>query len=307
MSNENFIREIDEELRSDQMRAFWKNFGPWIITLAVLAVVGTAGYEGYRWWSDSNSARSSDQFYSALALTDGTDVAAAQKALADVEATGTGAYPLLAKFREAALLVKQGKTTEATAAYDAIATGSTDANIRGLALVLAANTLVDGGDVAQVSQRVDGLLAPNNPMHNAAREALGLTKYKAGDLNGARADFEAVLADPMVSREAQTRLQIFIAQLTALGAVAPATDGTATDTTPAPAAAPAADAPAAPAADAPAAAPAAETPAAAPAAMESAPAMEAAPPAETPAAPAATDAAPAATTPAAPAAPASAN
>ena len=52
-----------------------------------------------------------------------------------------------------------------------------------------------------------------------AREALGLTKYKAGDLTGALADFEAVLADPLVSREAQSRLAIFVAQLTVQGQV----------------------------------------------------------------------------------------
>jgi len=275
MSNENIIREIDEELRSDQMRALWKNFGPWLITAAVLLVVGVAGYEAWNWWSSSNSARSSDQFYSALALSEGTDIDAAQKALDEVEATGTGSYPMLARFREAALLAREGKTAEATAAYDAIATGETNANIRGLALVLAAYTLVDGGDVGQVEQRVGGLVVPTNPMRNAAREALGLTRYKAGDLNGARSDFEAVLADPGVSREAQARLQIFLAQLIALGAAAPATDGAATDTTPAPAA---------------------ETPAPA----VEAPAMEAAPVDETPAAPAAT-------TPAAPAVDAPAN
>lgn len=252
MSNENFIREIDEELRSDRMRAFWKNFGPWIIALAVLAVVGTAGWEAWQWWNNSNSARSSDQFYSALALTSGTDVEAAQKALDEVEATGTGAYPMLARFREAALLAKQGKTAEATAAYDAIATAETNPNIRGLALVLAAYTLVDGGDVGAVEQRVSGLVTPDNPMRNAAREALGLVKYKAGDLDAALADFEAALADPGVSREAQTRLPIFIAQLKALGAGAPAapTPAAASDAAPAaetPAAETPAEAPAAPA------------------------------------------------------------
>lgn len=302
MSNENFIREIDEELRSDQMRAFWKNFGPWIIAAAVLLVVGVAGYEAWNWWNNSNAARSSDQFYSALTLADGTDVAAAQQALDQVEAQGSGSYPLLARFREAALLAKDGKAAEAAAAYDAIATGETNQHIRGLALVLAAYTLVDSGDVGQVEQRVSGLAVPGNPMRNAAREALGLVKYKAGDLDGAMADFEAVLADPFVSREAQTRLQIYVAQLTALGAAAPATDGTATDTKPL---APAVDQPAT--TDEAPAAPAAEAPAE-PSAMEAAPAREAVPPAaETPAAPAATDAAPAATTPAAPAADAPAN
>ena len=283
MSNENFIREIDEELRSDQMRALWKNFGPWIIALAVLLVVGVAGWEGWQWWNNSNAARSSDQFYSALNLADGTDVAAALQALDGVEAEGSGSYPLLARFREAALLAKDGKAAEATAAYDALAAGQTNTHLRSLALVLAANTLVDTGDVGQVQQRVGGLTDANNPMRNAAREALGLTKYKAGDLAGALAEFEAVLADPFVSREAQTRLQIYVAQLTALGAGAPAGDTAAE------------------------AAPAAEAPAS-PSATEAAPAIEAAPaPADSMAAPAATEAAPAATTPAAPAADAPAN
>lgn len=265
MSNENFIREIDEELRSDQMRSLWRNFGPWIIAGAVLLVVSVAGWEAWQWWSNSNSARSSDQFYSALSLADGTDVTAAQQALAEVEAQGVGSYPVLARFREAALLAKEGKTAEATAAYDAIATGESNQPLRGLALVLAGYTLVDAGDVGPVEQRVGGLAVPGNPMRNAAREALGLVKYKAGDLTGALADFEAVLADPMVSRETQSRLEIYEAQLKALGAAAPATatdGGAVTDTTkPAAETAPAAEAPVAPAATEAPAAPAAMAPA----------------------------------------------
>jgi len=238
MSNENFIREIDEELRSDQMRSLWRNFGPWIIAAAVLLVVGVAGYEAWNWWQNSNSARASDQFYAALNLADGTDAAAAQKALDEVAAQGVGGYPALAHFREAALLAKDGKPAEAMAAYDAIATGQANAHLRDLALTLAAFTAVDSGDVAAVEQRVSGLTAANNPMRNAAREALGLAKYKAGDLNGALAEFQAVLADPFVSREAQSRLSIYEAQLTAEGAVA------ATDATPASPAVPATEAPA---------------------------------------------------------------
>lgn len=217
MSNENIIREIDEELRSDRMRKLWRNFGPYIIGAAVAIVVLVAVNEGWRWWQNSNAARSSDQFFTALDLADGGDVAAAQQALDEVEAQGSGAYPTLARFREAALLARAGNTAEAVAAYDALATSETRPRLRELALVLAANLLIDSGDVAQVEQRVGGLVNPANPMRNAAREAIGLVKYKAGDLDGARAAFEAVLTDPQTSQDSRTRLSIYLAQLVAEG------------------------------------------------------------------------------------------
>lgn len=256
MTNDNIIREIDEELRSDRMRALWRRFGPYVIGAAVAVVLLVAVNEGWSWWQKSSAGRSSDQFYAALKIADGTDVAAAQKALDDVIAQGSGAYPTLAKFREAALLAKQGKTAEAVAAYDALSSSEKNQHLRDLALVLASFLLVDSGDVGQVEQRAQGLVVANAPLRNAAREALALTKYKAGDLDGARADLEAVLNDPMASQETRGRLQVYVQQLIAEGAKAPATAATPATAAPAPAA----DA-------APATAPA----------MKAAPAMEAAP------------------------------
>ena len=275
MSNDTLIREVDEELRGDRLRALWKRFGPYVIGAAVAVVLIVAVNEGWSWWQNSNASRSSDQFYAALELAEGTDIAGAHAALDKVIAEGSGAYPTLARFREAGLLAKEGKTAEAVAAYDALATAETNPRIRELALVLGAYLLVDGGDVAAVQQRVAGLLSPDNSMRNAARETMGLTQYKAGDINAALATFEQITADPQASQELLARVQIYIAQLVAEGAVS-ATD--AADTAaPSVGEAPALDVtpPAAEAAPAADAAPAAETaPAtdAAPAATEPAPA-----------------------------------
>jgi hypothetical protein len=251
MSNENIIRESDEDLRSDRMRNLWRNFGPYVIGAAVAIVLIVAAKEGWDWWQNSNSAKSSDQFYAALQLADGTDADAARKALDEVIAGNHGGYPTLARFREAALLAKEGKTAEAVAAYDALATSESNAHMRELALVLAANLLVDGGDVALVQQRVGGLVGAGSAMRNAAREAIGLVKYKAGDLEGARASFEEAVSDPQASQEQRQRLTIYLAQLVAEGVASPVAD-TAAETPvvvdPATAApAPATDAPAAPA------------------------------------------------------------
>ena len=218
MSNDTLLREVDEELRRDRMRKLWRQSAPFVFGAAAAVILLVAGYEGWRWWTGSNAARSSDQFYAATALADGTDLAAAQKALDDVIAQGSGAYPALAQFREASLLAQQGKIDEAVAAYDALSTNQSNTHLRKLALVMGANLLVDKGDVAAVEQRVGGSIVPDSPMRNAAREVLGLAQYKAGQLDKAMATFQSIIADPLASRDTQSRVQLFIQQLLAEGA-----------------------------------------------------------------------------------------
>ncbi len=41
-NDDSFIREVNEELRSDQMKGVWRRFGRYIIVVAILIVVGTA-------------------------------------------------------------------------------------------------------------------------------------------------------------------------------------------------------------------------------------------------------------------------
>ena len=46
MSDDSFIREVNEELRQDQAKALWDRYGPAFIALAVLVVLGTAAFVG---------------------------------------------------------------------------------------------------------------------------------------------------------------------------------------------------------------------------------------------------------------------
>jgi len=308
MSQDNIFREVDEELRSDRMRKLWRRFAPYVIGAAIGVVLIVAVNEGWAWYQNSTSAKSSDQYFAALDLVEKGDLAGGQAALDAIATSGNAGYAMLARFKEAALLAKNGKPTEAIAAYDALATNESNIRLRELALVFAANLLVDHGDLAAVQSRVGGIAVEGNPMRNAAREAIGLAQYKAGDLQGARATFESIMSDPMVSQNISGRVSLYIAQLAAEGAVAPEAPADAAAATPA---APAAggsmmSANPAPAADATTsatpAAPAASNSmmsAAPPAPAADAPAPAA--PAEPAAAPAASDAPATSTEPAAPA------
>ncbi|HZY68086.1 MAG TPA: tetratricopeptide repeat protein [Devosia sp.] len=218
MSNDTLLREVDDELRRDRMRQLWRRSAPFVFGAAVAVILLVAGYEGWNWYTESNASRSSDQFYAAAEAADGEDLAAAEAALNQVIADGSGAYPALAEFRRASLLAQQGKTAEAVAAYDSLSTGQSNPYLREVALVMAGHLLIDGGDVAAVEQRVGGSITPESPMRNAAREVLGLAQYKAGQLDAAMTTFQAILDDPLASADLQSRVQIFVQQLLAEGA-----------------------------------------------------------------------------------------
>ncbi|MGV8832207.1 MAG: tetratricopeptide repeat protein [Devosia sp.] len=223
MSEDNIFREVDEELRSDRMRALWRRFAPYVIGAAVGVVVIVAVNEGWTWYNTSKAAVSSEELYAAFDLADGGDLAAAQAQLDTLIADGSGNYPALAEFRKAGILAKDGKIVEAVAAYDALANAQTNPRLRELALVLGGNLMIDAGTLADVDSRVGSVVTDTSPMRNAAREALGLAQYKAGDLAAAQASFEAVINDPMTQSTVRNRMGYYLAQLLAQGVPAPST------------------------------------------------------------------------------------
>lgn len=265
MSEDNIFREVDEELRSDRMRALWRRFAPYVIGAAVGVVLIVAFNEGWAWYHANNAAKSSDELYAAFTLVDGGDLPAAQTQLDTLIADGSGDYPVLAQFRKAGVLVKQGDTAAAVAAYDELANTQSNPRLRELALVLGGTLMIDAGTLADVDARVGSIAVDGSPLRNAAREALGLAQYKAGDFAAAQASFEAVVNDPLAQSTVRNRMGYYLAQLLSQGAVSPepaqadadaaatAIDDIVSDE--APAAAPAAAVPVAetPAADTPAA------------------------------------------------------
>lgn len=219
MSEDNIFREVDEELRSDRMRALWRRFAPYVIGAAVGVVAVVAINEGWTWYHANNAAQSSEELYAAFDLIEGGDLAAAQTQLDEVIANGSGDYPTLAQFRKAGVLAKEGNVEEAVAAYDNLANTQSNPRLRELALVLAGTLMVDAGTLADVAARVDTLATDGNPLRNAAREALGLAQYKAGDFTAAQASFEAVVNDPMTQTSQRNRMGYYLAQLLSQGAI----------------------------------------------------------------------------------------
>lgn len=219
MTNENdsFIREVNEELRSDQMRAIWTQYGLIILGLAIAIVVGTAGYRGYLYWSGNQASASGDRFLAAMKLASENKPKEALDAFEQLEKDGYGAYPVLARMRVAAMQA----STDPKAAIASFQDVANDKNvpdaIRDVARLRAGWLMIDTAPYDQVSKEVEVLTDPQNPMRHSAREALGLSAYRTGDFKQAKDWFQAIANDPQTPVNVGRRAQIMLDLLAADG------------------------------------------------------------------------------------------
>ena len=206
MSDDSFIREVNEEMRQDQARALWDRFGPIAIIVATVIVLGTAAWVAYDYWDTSRANAAGDQFSQALKLANDGKSDEALAALKALEEGGYGAYPLLARMRSATVLTEKGDFTGAVAEFDAVAadTSIPDA-IRDMARLRAGLVLVDNGSFADVSARVEQLTVDTNTLRHTARETLGLAAWKAGNMSDALKLFEQVSSDDGAPRNTRER------------------------------------------------------------------------------------------------------
>lgn len=209
MSDDSFIREVNEELRQDQLHNLWKRYGALAIAAAVVVVLAAAAWQGYAYWVESRASASGDRFLHALNLSNEGKNDEALKELQALEADGYGAYPVLARMRQATLLMQKGETDAAVKGFDAVAADSSVPEaIRDMARLRAAMILVDHGSYEDVASRAEQLAVDSNALRHSAREALGLAAWKAGNSADALKLFDQIVADAEAPQNARQRAQM---------------------------------------------------------------------------------------------------
>ncbi len=210
-TTDQFIREVDEELRRDQLKELWDRFGMLFIAVCVAVVAITAGYNGWVWWQEKQATEAGDRYLAALQLIDGKDSARARQALEEIAGSGAGGYGMLARLRSAALAAQSGDTSTAMAGFDAIADDhGADQTIRDLARLRAGLIALDSGDLNGAESRVAALTTAGNPWRHAAREISGTLAYARGDLAAARQRFATIRSDVEAPADARSRAGLML-------------------------------------------------------------------------------------------------
>ncbi|WP_082652328.1 tetratricopeptide repeat protein [Aureimonas sp. AU12] len=195
MSNDIFVREVNEEMRQERVRALWVRYGMIAIAAAVLVVVAAGGYVLFERYRAGVAAADGDRLIAAGSLIAEGKTDEAKAALEALVSDGSGSYPKLARLRLADMMQAQDPAG-AVARYDEVANDTgTPADLRDMAAIRAAYILVDTGSLADVRARVERLTGDGASLRYPAREAVALAAWKAGDVATARPLFTQLQDD----------------------------------------------------------------------------------------------------------------
>jgi hypothetical protein len=216
MSDGDIIREVEEDLRRERYQQIWSRYGNVIVAAAMAIVLGVAGHQGWKYWQQSRSDSAGARFEGALQLSRDDKDADSIAALEAIVKDAPSGYQMLARFRLAAEAAAAGKKAEALAQYQGLADDtSTDPLLKGFAQLKAAELRIDEADFTEMQNRLTPLLAENGAWRASARELLGLSAFKARNLEEAEKNFTLLFADPATPQSLRQRAQMMMTLIAA--------------------------------------------------------------------------------------------
>lgn len=218
MSDDSFIREVDEQLREDNAKVLWDKYGKILMSVAIAVVVLTALYRGWVYYKDSQAATSGDAYIEAVNLSNDGKHDESIAALQKLGKEGSGQYPALARMRIAGELAGKGDNEAALKEFDAIAADTSfDEDFRQIAKLRAGILAVDSQDYSSVSARLKPLAQAGLPFRHAAREALGLSAMKDNKLQEAYNWFTQIVSDLQATQGVRSRATMMLDVLAGKG------------------------------------------------------------------------------------------
>ena len=208
------IREIDEELKQENLQKIWKQYGSMIIGGSLFLVASVAAFKGWQTHQLNSRIALGESFSAAQLLAISKNKDAAKERFDSILKESTGGYRMLAKFQLASLALKKSNWDSAITIYKNIVN---DENVnlvyRDLATILGALAELESkrGNVEFV-ERANQLAVSSSPLRFSAKEISALSAFINGNLKIAQRRYSEIskeaAAPPGLRNRAQNMLDL---------------------------------------------------------------------------------------------------
>ena len=196
VDNETFYREVDEELRRDQMKSYWERYGKLVVAgvVLLLALLG-----GFIWWQNQKEVKAGERSATLVEALD--EVASGRKKAAipkldGLVKSGSDGHRAAALLTKADIAIDAKDLRGAAALFKQVADDEALARpYRDLALVRMTAVELDTLPPQAVIDRLRGLAVPGNAWFGSAGEMTALSYLKLNRPQQAAGVFAAMAKD----------------------------------------------------------------------------------------------------------------
>jgi hypothetical protein len=176
-----FVREVDENLRRDQLRDFLKAYSGWLIAGVVLFLAACGGYIWYQQHREKRTQEEVEQLAQIYKDIGNGNTAKVPQQLDSLSHAGSKAVRASALFTRAAVAIQNNDLKLAAATYKTVANDSgLPQPYRDAALIRETALEFDQLKPEDVIARLQPLTTPGNPWFGSAAEMTALALIKEG-------------------------------------------------------------------------------------------------------------------------------
>jgi hypothetical protein len=205
------FREVDEEVRREQLKKLWERYQPVIITMVVLIV---AGVGGWRIWEYNQTRRAElvgTRFEQGMILADAGKHEEAERVFAIVAREGTPAYRDLARVRQATEVALRDPAAGVVAYRQIADDPRVELALREIASLRSASLLIDLGGYDDARRILEPMTGAGKDFRHTARELMALAAWKAGDAAATQKWYLAIISDPDSPPASRQRVEMLVA------------------------------------------------------------------------------------------------
>ena len=194
--SETFVREVDENLRRDQMQDLVKKNLNWIIAAVVLFLAASGGFIWWQNYQEKKNQEAVEQFAQVFTDIQKGQMQTAPARLDKLSDAHSKAVRAAAGFGRAAVALEQNDPKLALAKFKAMAEDSSlPKPFRDLALIRQTSMEFDTLKPDVVISRMEPFTKPGSPWYGSAGELTAMAKIKQGKSAEAGRLFAAIARD----------------------------------------------------------------------------------------------------------------
>lgn len=215
LREDSLMREIEEDLKNEQIKSLWDRYGLVIILIVALALTAAVSFETFKSWSNKRAQELSNAYAVAVSLQNQGRLDESLNILQNIAQSNRGIYADVAKLQVANIYFEQGKNTEALALLEQLAhNDKANDQMREIATVKLASYMLDSDAPAE---EIRSLLVPltenESNWSNISHELLAMLAIRDGNMDEARAEYEKIINSATVRDNLKVRAQDMIAIL----------------------------------------------------------------------------------------------